>query len=342
MDATPYGSTSTLVLVTNSRLVDAGNDNLTTFNCPVGMKMEILKFTEQQLTTQKSNISYSTSYIITLQFSCSACVANSYSLQRGRAFGLHLAPGFQCLPCPFGAKCSQNIIAEQNFWGYQEHDSPPTLTFTMCPLGYCRPPNKTDFPEYNSCQGNRSGELCGQCNEAYTETLYSTNCRPSHKCKDYWFWPVALVYVSLMALYFTFKPPIVPWIKRQILWFKKRESANENNSFDSGYLKIVFYFYQVANLVLVSDSTQHILKTKFIGPFVGFFNFQQRFSPSGLICPFPGLTVVTKELFSASHVFGTFLMIGVFFIFMWELRSFEVKKFHLLLPILVAFYKPCY
>jgi len=129
-----------------------------------------------------------------------------------------------------------------------------------------------------------------------------------------------------MALYFTFKPPIVPWIKRQILWFKKRESANENNSFDSGYLKIVFYFYQVANLVLVSDSTQHILKTKFIGPFVGFFNFQQRFSPSGLICPFPGLTVVTKELFSASHVFGTFLMIGVFFILHVGVKKFRGQE----------------
>ena len=324
MNASAYGNTGPLMLVRNGRLVDLGNNNLTTFYCPVGSQMEILNFTDQ-FTTQVNN-KPCTIRVTTFKFSCSACAGNSYSLQRGRAFGLQLAPGFQCLPCPFGANCSQNIIAEQTFWGYKEQDSPPTLKFTMCPLGYCRPPQVKDFPEYNGCQGNRSGKLCGQCSESYTETLYSTECRPFHECKDYWFWPVALVYVSLMALYFTFNPPIVPWIKRQILWFKKRETADKENDFDSGYLKIVFYFYQAANLVLASNSTQHIFQTKFIGPFVGLFNFEQRFSSSGLICPFPGLTAVTKQLFSASHVLGTFLMIGVCFILHVGLNKFRGQE----------------
>ena len=134
----------------------------------------------------------------------------------------------------------------------------------MCPLGYCSSPETTEFSAYNDCQGNRSGKLCGQRNESYTETLYFTNCRPSHKCKEYWFWPVTLLYVSLMALYFTFKPHIVPWIKRQILWFKNHDSPNEENDFDRGYLKIIFYFYQPANLLLVSNSSQHIFKTIFV------------------------------------------------------------------------------
>ena len=204
--------------------------------------------------------------------------------------------------------------------------NPLTLTFTTCPLGYCSPPQETKFPDYNACQGNRSGKLCGHCNESYTETLYSSNCRLKHECKDYWFWPVALLYVSIMALYFTFKPPVVPWIKHQILWFKKREPPNQDNNFDSGYLKILFYFYQAANLLLVSTSTQHIVKTKILEPIVGLFNFQQRFSPSGLICPFPGLTAVTKQLFSASHVFGTLFMIGIFYILRWGVRKFRGQE----------------
>jgi len=326
MDASPYRNTGPLLQVTNGRLIYLGNNNLTTstFNCPVGSQMKILQFSHQ-VTTQVNNTPC-TIKITSLEFSCSACAGNSYSLQRGRAFGLHLAPGFQCLPCPFGANCSQNIIAEQNFWGFKEHDSPPTLKFTICPLGYCRPPNKTDFPKYNGCQGNRSGTLCGQCNESYTETLYSTNCRPLHECKDYWFWPVGLVYVSLIALYFTFKPPIVPWIKRQILWFKQREPTNKDNNFDSGYLKIVFYFYQAANLVFVSNSTQHIFETKFIEPFVGLFNFRQTFSPSGLICPFPGLTAVFKQLFATFHVFGTLFMIGIFYLMSWGVQKFRGQE----------------
>ena len=326
MEASPYRNTGPLLQVTNGRLIYLGNNNLTTstFNCPVGSQMEFLQFSHQ-VTTQVNNTDC-TIKITSLEFSCSACAGNSYSLQCGRAFGLHLAPGFQCLPCPFGANCSQNIIAEQNFWGFKEHDSPPTLKFTMCPLGYCRPPNKTDFPEYNGCQGNRSGTLCGQCNESYTETLYSTNCRPLHECKDYWFWPVALVYVSFMALYFTFKPPFVPWIKHQILWFKQREPTNKDNNFDSGYLKIVFYFYQAANLVFVSNSTQHIFETKFIEPFVGLFNFQQTLSPSGLICPFSGLTAVFKQLFATFHVFGTLFMIGIFYLMPWGVQKFRGQE----------------
>ena len=321
MDVTPYGSTGQLLLKRNGRLIDLGNNNLTTFNCSVGSRMEILSFTDQ-FTTLVNNTPCKIE-ATTLEVSCSTCAENSYSLQRGHALGSQVAPGFQCLPCPFGANCSQNILAKPNFWGFKERLDPPTLKFTICPLDYCRPSQETEFPEYNGCQGNRSGKLCGQCNESYTETLYSSNCRPTHKCKDYWFWPLTLLYISLMALYFTFKPPIVPWIKRQILWFKSFEPPNEEESFDRGYLKILFYFYQVANLLLVSNSSQHIFKTTFVDTLVGLFNFQQKFSSNGLICPFPGLTVVTKQVFSTSYVFGTCLMICTFYCLYWGVLKYR-------------------
>ena len=321
LDATPYGSTGTVMQVRNGRLIDLGNNNLTVFNCPVGSKMEIFNFTNQ-VTTNVNNVPCKFE-LLTLEFSCSACAGNAYSLQRGRALGSQLVPGFQCLLCPFGANCSQNIIAQPNFWGFTEKAIPPTLTFSLCPLGYCRPPKETDFPEYNGCQGNRSGELCGQCNETYTETLYSINCRPSRECKNYWFWPLALVYVSLMAFYFIFKSPVLPWMKRQIIWFKECEPPNQDNCFDKGYLKILFYFYQAANLLFISNSAQHVLQTKFIEPLIGLFNFQQKFSSTGLIYPLPGLTAVTKQLFSSSHVFATLFMIGAFYIFNWGVHKFR-------------------
>ena len=321
-EVAPYGSSGPYLLVRNGRLIDLGRNNLTTFSCSVGSEMEVPHLTVQ-FTTEVHD-QPCTIEVSTLELSCFACQKNSYSLQRGRALGLQVVPGFQCLVCPFGANCSQNIIAKPNFWGYKEKLSPPTLKFTMCPLGYCCPPLHKEFPEYNGCLGNRSGELCGQCSDTYSETLYSTHCRPSHECNDYWFLIVVLIYVFLIALYFTFKPSIIPSIKRHLFWFNNCNVANEEE-FDRGYVKIVFYLYQAADLLLVSNSSRRILKAKFIEPIVGLFNFHQKFSSSGLVCPFPGLTVVTKRLFSASQVFGTCVMIGLIYMVHWGVQKLRFR-----------------
>jgi len=124
-----------------------------------------------------------------------------------------------------------------------------------------------------------------------------------------------------MALYFTFKLPIILWIGRQILWFKEGQPASQNDDFDKGYLKIVFYFYQAANLLVVSSSSQHAIKTTLIEPTLGFFNFKSY--SFGMICPFAGLTVVYKQFFSASHVFGTMLMICFFYVLHWGIQRFR-------------------
>ncbi|CAH3151082.1 unnamed protein product, partial [Porites evermanni] len=307
-----------LIRKTNGREVSL--DNLTNLTCPVGSQIKVLHF---QIQVQSSVT------VTILEVQCLACEGNTYSLNRGRAFGLQEGPEFPCLSCPYGANCTQNIVAEPNFWGFREKHNPSTLNFITCPNGYCSSPQEADFPEYDSCQGNRFGTLCGQCKESHTETLYSTSCAPSNECKDHWIWPVGLVYVSIMAFFFTFKPPIVPWIKRQILWFKKNEPANQDEDFDHGYLKIVFYFYQAANLLLVYDTTLHILKTEVWEPIIGLFNFQQNVSPvstTGVICPFPGLNAVTKRLLLASPVFGTMLMIGVFYMLHWGSKKIQGRE----------------
>lgn len=307
-----------LIRKTNGREVSL--DNLTTLTCPVGSQINVLYF-QIKLEGQSS--------VTILEVRCLACEGSTYSLNRGRAFGLQEGPEFPCLSCPYGANCTQNIVAEPNFWGFREKYNPPTLNFITCPHGYCSSPQEADFPEYDSCQGNRSGTLCGHCKESHTETLYSTSCAPSNECKDHWIWPVGLVYVSIMALLFTFKPPIVSWIKRQILWFKTYEPANQDEDFDRGYLKIAFFFYQAANLLLVSDTTLHILKTEVWEPIIGLFNFQHNVSPvstTGVICPFPGLSAVTKRLLLASPVFGTMLMIGVFYMLHWGSKKIQGRE----------------
>ena len=305
-----------LVQVKNGRQVSL--DNSTKLFCPKGSRMQIINF--------QGNISDRN--VQTVQISCSSCEGYTYSLSRGFACGLHLGPTFSCARCPFGANCTRlrNIFAEPNFWGFEEETDPSLLKFVTCPLGYCRPPSEADFPEYNSCQGNRTGTMCGRCKESYTETLYSPTCRPVGQCNDYWVWPLAFVYVSMVAFYFTFKPPVVTWTKRQILWFRGQTQQNQDENFDRGFMKIIFYFYQAANLVLVPESTQHILKTDFVGTIIGLFNFKQTISPGKFPCPFPGLNVLTKRLLQASSVIGTMLMIPVFYTLHWGIKKIQRRE----------------
>ena len=301
---------NSLVTIGKGGPVEFGEKNRTALYCPVGSEMEFLNFSNTITTITKD---FSCKVRVTgLDYSCLPCPGGLYSLQRGQTHGTYQTPGFQCLICPFGANCSKNIIAKPNFWGFDVSKYPPTLKFTICPIGYCSPNEELDSFEYNYCQGNRSGVLCGRCKPGFTETLYSTYCRPIDRCNDYWFWPVAALYVLIIALYFTFKPPVLSWIKGQIFWFKAPDPMiSQETDFDRGYLKIGFYFYQAGNLLIVSSShSKSLLKTYFVEPVIGLFNFQQKITTSsGLVCPFPGLTVVTKYLFSTFHVFGTLLMI---------------------------------
>ena len=309
---------------TNGPLVQASYgrqvflDNSTTLFCPKGSRMQIFDF-PGPIYDQK---------VVPVQIRCSSCEGNTYSLSRGFASGSYLGSTFYCARCPFGANCtrSRNIFAEPNFWGFKDETDPSLLEFVPCPLGYCRPPSEADFPEYNSCQGNRSGTMCGRCKESYTETLYSPTCRPVEQCNDYWVWPLAFVYVSIVAFYFTFKPPVVTWTKRQILWFRGQTQQNQDENFDRGFMKIIFYFYQAANLVLVPESTQHILRTDFVGTIIGLFNFKQTISPGKFPCPFPGLNVVTKRLLQASPVIGTMVMIPVFYTLHWGIKKIQRRE----------------
>lgn len=305
---------NSLVTVGKGGNVDFGDDNSTQLYCPVGSQMQFLNFSNT--ITSGTKDAACTIRVTGLDYSCVPCVGGLYSLQRGQVHGTHIKSGFECLICPFGANCSENIVAKPNFWGFEESHVPPSLKFTICPPGYCGPNEQEDILDYNSCQGNRSGILCGQCKPGFTETLYSTCCRPVFKCRDYWFWPVAALYILIVALYLTFKPPFLSWIKRQTLWFKESTPATQEPDFDRGYLKIAFYFYQVGDLLLVSSSSQSLIKSYFVETVVGLFNFQQKFSSSsGFICPFPGFTVVTKRLFSTFHVFGTLVTICLLYSF---------------------------
>ena len=260
-----------------------------------------------------TNVSY-------IKLFCEECPDDFYSLQRGSTNGLNIDKETECVKCPYGATCQNgNIVAKENFWGLNISTRPRSLQFISCPLEYCKRPTHA----YNGCYGNRSGVLCGQCSDGYSESLYSTSCRKKEKCNDNWFWLASFIYVTAFALYLVFKPPIFSLLYGQSLWFRKtpenndaKTSPNKDSSdeHDAGYLKIIFYFYQVAELVMVKSPENTLHVVPFIPPIIALFNFQVKTMDGSIGCPFPGLNAVTKEFFMCLKFLATLLFVGFIYV----------------------------
>lgn len=306
-------------------IVNGGNvtfDNSSSMLCPAGSRLWLDNYSHGIATTFPAEFVNKSCdlYIKVYSIYCERCPVGFYSLQRGQANGTQVKEGFKCLPCPFGGNCSENIVNRDHFWGSVVRKNPPTLQFFDCPLDYCQTPEDSVSSIYDGCHGHRSGVLCGACAEGYSETLFSTSCRRNEDCNDVWLWPAIIIYSLGVAIFFVTKPPIVPFLAEHIFWFRKSTSeenkSNEKSSdkmqkdnsnstpCHSGYLDIIFYFYQVVGL-LVTSTTGQTIEAHFFVPFLtGIFNFRFHSSSSGLGCPFPGITVATKELFATCEVFS--------------------------------------
>ena len=310
-------------------------DNASLSSCPLGQNIDRTYYKYKDGNNR---------LLTGLTFSCKQCDYNSYSLQRGTARGLYVQDGFQCLPCPHGANCAPAIKSKKNYCGYYVSSNPPKMAFTICPFGYCKSP-PTNSTDYNACQGKRTGVMCEMCSHGYTETLWSTYCTLVMDCGDYWFWILFLALVFSIASILVFKPPFVTFCSNQILWVKRssrttntydyhdvtspfflgEETRQENMSLSlteeqkqdkrqfSRFVEIIFYFYQIAQLLISPGSLKELFATQFLEPVLGFFNFQPSFTKRSYLCPFPGLTAETKLVFKIAPVYGT--LIAIFLIY---------------------------
>ena len=261
-------------------------------------------------------------------FACQMCPPRMYSLQRGFSRGLSTArKDPECLECPFGADCSgpRNIIAKPDFWGYKITNSTnfSSLAFLRCPEEYCRKRSTCSCnEEYNNCYGSRSGILCGRCAPGFSETLFSTECRKSEECRwNYLLWLLMAVYTVVLTVYLLKKPPLIQFLKDQIFWFRngrqqeleERRSCHGEEDHENGYLKIVFYFYQVVDLLNTNSLENMMTRVPYLATIVAVFNFQVHTVDEGIGCPFAGLTAVTKEIFLSALVFAA--IVHVFMIY---------------------------
>ena len=278
-------------------------DDKSTMQCNEGSKLVLENATHLEYT--KENGESCRKNVTVIKYSCLSCPVGNYSLQKGTSRGLFVNNTIRCLRCPFGARCiERNIAAKPNFWGYQTTKGhQQQLKFSACPEHYCQSPTDVSN-DFNRCRGNRNGTLCGKCAEGFTESLFSTECSEVTKCGKSWIWVVTILLTLGLVLYLLIKPPILGFLCCQILWFRRdRHQIGQNEASDSGFIKITFYFYQVAE-ILMDTSIENRLK---IIPFLAFvisaLNFQVTTVNNKIGCPFSGLTAVTKELFLSGTVF---------------------------------------
>ena len=296
-------------------------DLSSTIQCPFGRWLRMINNTENGFSKGSEEGWMKINYV---KIFCEECPPGFYTLQRGLTTGLRNKKETECLKCPYGAYCVNGTIkAKENFWGLADtSSSPPSLSFFHCPSEYCNRPSNSTHYGHNSCHGRRNGVLCGKCSDGYSEALYSTSCRKKDKCNNNWFWLATGIYVAAFAVYIVFKPPIFSGLLKQSLWFKnkpaesdfRQTSSKDDKKHDSGYLKIIFYFYQVGELVMIKSPEKTFHLVPIIPPIIAIFNFQVKSLDGSIGCPFPGLTVVTKELFKCMKFLGTLLSIGLIYV----------------------------
>ncbi len=101
-----------------------------------------------------------------------------------------------CHKCPYGAKCKEKLTAKIDFWGVEKGKE---VDFYRCPKTYCC--ISENCSTFNECSGNRTGILCGDCVDGYSEALFSSKCIPNITCKDAWLLSLTLVVGALYAIF---------------------------------------------------------------------------------------------------------------------------------------------
>ena len=270
------------------------------------------------------------------------CAANDHKHTKCGIYGHYIETKSPCHPCPFGGDCTQGQVkARPNYWGYKYKKF---TYFQSCPLGYCC--NDIDIPcdAHNTCAPHRQGQMCGECEPGYTESLMSRTCIPDDKCKDWWIWPAAVFLAMSYLIWYMYKGDLLPGFeflmlkvysyrsaKSNVIHVKSKENlkhdpydpsiplemkALKDRRIDKGYFDIIVYFVNIISLLKVKVEFQ----TSHVGE--GFlYNLEKYFTryldvdmqqvANVTVCPFAGVNAVTKTL--ARPIFVV-MIISVWFV----------------------------
>ena len=122
----------------------------------------------------------------------------------------------KCQSCSFGAVCKRGIRPKPNFWGHVFKDM---AVMFICPPGYCCQ-SKSRCVSLHSCNGMRTGRLCGKCKKGYFQSIFTSDCIHEKLCKPGKFWALAVCSCLLFTILFIFLQDIFLIIVR-LLSMKK-------------------------------------------------------------------------------------------------------------------------
>ena len=263
------------------------------------------------------------------------CPVGTYSIRRGKQSGYSAKELVNCYRCPVGGNCSSSLAAQPNFWGYPVNKD--NVSFQLCPEGYCCLPsvdNKCSYDNtsylHSGCQDNRTGILCGQCKQNFTEGLFTTECVRAKDCTHSWYLVVFLALTFLFALYLVGKPPVFECVGKQLTWLIPRraeENDQESVSPNYGFLKIIFYFYQVAGVLTVSSyGVEHLLRNEIVLPVTNLFNLKLYANTNWKICPWPIFTPLLKTVYQLVTVIIILFWIPVIYLLHSGLNKLRKRR----------------
>ena len=263
------------------------------------------------------------------------CPVGTYSILRGKQSGYSAKELVNCYRCPVGGNCSSSLAAQPNFWGYPVNKD--SVSYQLCPEGYCCLPsvdNKCSYDNnsylHSGCQDNRTGILCGQCKQNFTEGLFTTECVRAKDCTHSWYLVVFLALTISFAFYLVKKPPVFECVGKQLTWLIPRraeENDQESVSPNYGFLKIIFYFYQVAGVLTVSSyGVEHLLRNEIVLPVTNLFNLKLYANTNWKICPWPIFTPLLKTVFQLVTVMTIFFWIPVLYLLHSGLNKLHKRR----------------
>ena len=137
--------------------------------------------------------------------------------------------------CNFEARCGDGkIFNKEIFWGHEIERGSRTyqmLSFELCPSLYCCPMSEEGTRNYQSCNLNRVGLLCGDCADGFIFPLIGLGCVAMESCKTGETYAIYLLLPVLLLVLYRYLVSFLLWaIQRTQIKF----IDNVDNRFDPG------------------------------------------------------------------------------------------------------------
>ena len=243
-----------------------------------------------------------------LQLYCTPCSTSQYSLDitsitldNALTTGDPAVGG--CYDCPYGADCGNGIVNIDSFWG-DMNDNGSEVNMYLCPDDYCTQDDSAHV-QYNHCEENRNGTLCGSCVAGYSEALYGTACVPDEECGI-----TEPASIGLLCLYLArgiifvalllFADEWESIVNSGIAKATPQGKADDVQAVaDQGFLVIYFYFVQTVELfqvdiIIEKDETRSILRPEDVLPEIFLEGVNVGDEIQAASCFIPGIKPVEK------------------------------------------------